>query len=144
MYKTILVTLDRSELAEQALAHAVAIADAFHAAIELVTVVPVLDQEAMLATGVDIDWEREVAQYEEYLRGIVSRVAEEGPKVRSQVRRGDIAEEILRHAQEARADLIVMSTHGRSGLGRWVYGSIADRVLRHASVPVLLVRATET
>jgi nucleotide-binding universal stress UspA family protein len=41
-------------------------------------------------------------------------------------------------------DLIVMSTHGRSGIGRWVYGSVADKVLRSSSLPVLLVRATET
>ena len=49
---------------------------------------------------------------------------------------------ILDAAQLHRADLIVMSTHGRSGLGRMVYGSVADQVLRHAEVPVLLVPAT--
>ena len=70
------------------------------------------------------------------LRGILARISEEGLRARSAVRRGDVAEEILRHAQELPADLIVMSTHGRSGLGRWVYGSIADRVLRPALVMV--------
>jgi len=143
MYKRILLTLDRSPLAEQALPHAVAIAGAFGASLELVGVVPIVAQEAMYAAGAHADWESEVAQYENYLAGVLSRVQGEGLKANREIRRGDVAEEILRHAEEAEVDLIVMSTHGRSGLGRWVYGSIADRVLRHAAVPVLLVRATE-
>lgn len=143
MYKRIIVTLDRSALAEQALAHAVDIAKAFGAQIELVIVVPVMQQLMQNGSTVNIDWDAEVAEDEEYLAGILARVREAGVEVRSEVRRGDVAEEILRHVDEARADLIVMSTHGRSGLGRWVYGSIADRVLRHSPVPVLLVRATE-
>ena len=64
-------------------------------------------------------------------------------QVSTVIRRGDVAEEILAHTDEAEGDLIVMCTHGRSGLGRWVYGSIADRTLRYASVAVLLVRAAE-
>jgi len=52
---------------------------------------------------------------------------------------GDPADEILAQARSARADLVVMATHGRSGLGRWLYGSVADEVLRRASVPIFLV-----
>jgi nucleotide-binding universal stress UspA family protein len=143
MYKRVLLTLDRSSLAEQALPHAVAVANAFEASVELLAVVPIGDREAMFGTGVNVNWESEVAQYEEYLAGVLSRVQQEDLQVHSEVRRGDVADEILRHVEEADVDLIVMSTHGRSGLGRWVYGSVADRVLRHATVPVLLVRATE-
>lgn len=143
MYKKIIVTLDRSAPAEQALAHGVEIAKAFGGRIEVVTVVPVMQQPVLEGTPVPVNWDAEVAQDEEYLKGIAARVKEAGVEVRSEVRRGDVAEEILRHVEEAKADLIVMSTHGRSGLGRWVYGSIADRVLRHSPVPVLLVRATE-
>jgi nucleotide-binding universal stress UspA family protein len=143
MYNRMLLTLDRSPLAEQALPHAVAMAKALGASLELVAVVPIAEQQAMYPAGVAVDWESEVAQYEEYLAGVLSRVREEGLKAHSAIVRGDVAGEILRHAEEHDVDLIVMSTHGRSGLGRWVYGSIADRVLRHATVPVLLVRATE-
>jgi len=143
MYKRVMLTLDRSPLAEQALPHAVALAKAFGASIELVGVVPIVPPDGMYAGAVTVDWESETAQYEEYLAGVLSRVQEEGLKARSEIRRGDVANEILRHAEEAQVDVIVMSTHGRSGLGRWVYGSIADRVLRHATAPVLLVRATE-
>jgi nucleotide-binding universal stress UspA family protein len=142
MYKRILVTLDRSPLAEQALPHAVALAKAFGGTIELVTVVPITGFDNPEA-GIRIDWDREVDEDRDYLAGIVARVNDSDVPAKSEIRRGDIAEEILRHAQEMKVDLIVMSTHGRSGLGRWVYGSIADRVLRYATVPVLLVRASE-
>lgn len=143
MYKRILVTLDRSEFAEQALVHAVAVAKAFGSTIELLSVVP-LPQAAGPDAGIlFIDWDGEVAECEAYLAGVVSRLTEEGLKAESEIRRGEVTEEILRHAEEMHADLLVMSTHGRSGLGRWVYGSVADRVLRHAAVPVLLVRVVE-
>ena len=72
-------------------------------------------------------------------KGVSGRLAEEEVRVRTEVLRGDVAEEIIDHARHC--DLVIMSTHGRSGLGRWVYGSIADRTLRYATVPVLLVRA---
>ncbi len=143
MYQRILLTLDRSPLAEKALPHAVALAQACHAALELVSVVPLSDVQASAEYVVYVDRDQEAAQCEEYLRSVQSRLQGEGLQVAATVRRGDVTEEILHHADECGADLIVMSTHGRSGLGRWVYGSIADRVLRHASVPVLLVRASE-
>jgi nucleotide-binding universal stress UspA family protein len=54
---------------------------------------------------------------------------------------GSVAEGILSYAIRNEADVIVMSTHGRSGLGRWVFGSVADRVLHAADIPVWLVRA---
>jgi nucleotide-binding universal stress UspA family protein len=54
---------------------------------------------------------------------------------------GHAADEIIKVAQDIKADLIAMSTHGRSGLGRWALGSITDKVLRESPVPVLTVRA---
>jgi len=54
---------------------------------------------------------------------------------------GSVSDGILASAREHAADVIVMSTHGRAGLGRWVFGSVADQVLRHAELPVWLVRA---
>lgn len=143
MYKRIMLTLDRSGLAEQALPHAVAMAKAFNAELALVMVVPVVVAENAPEFGARVNWDEEVAQDQEYLRGIIARLEEGGLRVTSDLLRGDIAEEILRHAQDRDIDLIIMSTHGRSGMGRWVYGSIADRVLRHAPVPVLLVRSAE-
>jgi nucleotide-binding universal stress UspA family protein len=62
---------------------------------------------------------------------------------RTMVATGNAADEILKAADEVKADLIAMSTHGRSGLRRLAFGSITDKVIRGANVPVLLVRAPE-
>lgn len=80
------------------------------------------------------------AELQSYLQGISARVREWGAIARWEVREGNPAEEILQYVSEVQADLLVMSTHGLSGISRWVYGSVADRVLRHAPCPVLLVR----
>lgn len=143
MYSNILVTLDQSELAEKALPHAVAVAKAFHATLHLLSVVPVVDPETMYAAGVAVDWEAQLTRAREYMGAMRKRVMSEGVEAEWDVCQGDITEEILRYCEQQECDLVVMCTHGRSGLGRWVYGSVADRVLRHAQVPVLLIRASE-
>jgi nucleotide-binding universal stress UspA family protein len=143
MYGHIMLPLDGSPLAEQALPHAVALARTCAAGLDFVAVVPLPDPEAAGAPEAQPDWGSEAAQQKAYLNGLVAQAGADGLRASSQLLRGDVAETILRHVEEAGVDLIVMCTHGRSGLGRWVYGSIADRVLRHAPVPVLLVRAQE-
>jgi len=83
----------------------------------------------------------ELNEAEEYLAGLAGRLTGEGLKVNTDLRRGDVAEELLEHATACQCDLIVMSTHGRSGIARWVYGSVADRVLRYGlhAVPAILI-----
>lgn len=141
MYDRILLTLDTSELAEQAMPHGVALARSFDAELYVLSVVPV--EETDSATASAIDWDREVAATEEYLSGIEKALRADDVKCHTELRRGNVAEEILEYSEKCEADVIVMSTHGRSGLGRWVYGSVTDRVLRYADVPVLLVRVAE-
>ena len=143
MYDSILVTLDESDLAERSLPHAAALAKAFGSTIHLLSVVPVTDPEAMREMGVAVDWEARLSHARDYLKALRKRVMDDGVEVEWDVCQGDVTEEILNYSDQQECSLIVMSTHGRSGLGRWVYGSIADKVLRHASVPVLLVRASE-
>jgi nucleotide-binding universal stress UspA family protein len=143
MYEYILLTLDGSPLAEQAVPHALAMARAFHARLHLLTVVAVPRHEGRGEAVEAAHLERDAQEAGDYLANLRAQLAEEGLECQTAVRRGDIAEEIILHAAGIGANLIVMCTHGRSGLGRWVYGSVADRVLRHAAVPVLLVRATE-
>jgi nucleotide-binding universal stress UspA family protein len=143
MYNQILVPLDQSELAERALVHAVELARVLGGTLHLVSVVPVGDMDAMLTAGVVVDRTAQVESAREYMKGIRKRVIADGVEAEWDVCQGDIAEELLRYCEQQDIELIVMSTHGRSGLGRWVYGSIADRVLRYAPVPVLLVRASE-
>ncbi len=143
MYEHILVALDQSDLAERGLPHAVALAAAFGGTVHLVSVVPLVAPEALTATGVAVDREEQLSSAREYMAGIRKRVMTEGVEAEWDVCQGDVADELLRYCDQQECDLIVMCTHGRTGPGRWVYGSIADQVLRHAPVPVLLVRATD-
>jgi nucleotide-binding universal stress UspA family protein len=85
--------------------------------------------------------ERAEARARDALRQAAEPLARAGLAVELDLRREPAAEAILAGAAEQGADLIVMSTHGRGGLDRVAHGSVADRVLRAAAVPVLLVRA---
>ena len=77
----------------------------------------------------------------DYLEATSESLKSTGATVQVKVGIGNPADEILRVADEINANLIAMSTHGRSGISRWAFGSISDRVLRGASTPILLVRA---
>jgi nucleotide-binding universal stress UspA family protein len=77
---------------------------------------------------------------EEYLAPIAAGLRARGVDVTFQVRQGRPDEEILVAAREHGADPIAMATHGRTGLGRLLFGSVAEAVLRHATVPVFLIR----
>ncbi len=76
-----------------------------------------------------------------YLNSVAERLKPTGAAIKVEARTGAAAEEILKAADEMQADLIAMSTHGMSGLGRWAFGSVTGRVLRAATRPVLTVRA---
>ena len=143
MYKHLLVPLDQSELAEVALPHAAAVAQAMHAQVTLVAVVDVLDEETMRAAGAAMDWETEIENLGDYLQTLCHRLGEEDVPCDWEVLKGDVGEQILEYAEEKDCDLIVMSTHGRSGLAKWVHGSVADRLVAKTPVPILLVRAEE-
>jgi nucleotide-binding universal stress UspA family protein len=81
------------------------------------------------------------ASAESYLSQLVSRMTYDGITVQSEVMIGKAAEIITEYATKNSIDLIAIATHGRSGVSRWVWGSVADRILRSACVPVLMVRA---
>ena len=146
MFKKILVPLDGSELAERALEPAIRIAEKFGGEVILLRVaVP----ETMLVglacltpqpyEVYDADLWRDQEEAQAYLSGITTRWAAAQVPVRTEVISGTPPEMIVEAAQEAGADLVVMSTHGRSGLSRLIYGSVAEAVLRGARVPVLLI-----
>ncbi len=149
-HRRILVPLDGSELAEGVLPHVAVLIRPGETQVHLFSVLTtgLGDRTVALLTtyppGLQLSTTalaQARAQMEVYLRGVAARLREHGASVRQQVREGNPAEEILRYAAEIEADLIVMSTHGLSGVSRWVYGSVTDRVLRGAGCPVLLVRA---
>lgn len=154
MFETIVVPLDGSEHAEEALGRAVEVAKKFESRLILVQAVEsmaqrlsqppgVLESPTATAASVDvlqtaIDAEKEAAR--KYLGDWRDRLTSEGLKVEAFVGEGAAADVILGLGKDQGADLIVMSTHGRGGLGRLFFGSVADAVLRHSEVPVLLVR----
>ncbi len=81
-----------------------------------------------------------VREAEEYLRRIEKRLKTKGFNVDSHVRYGDEVSEILDHASQEDVDLIAMSTHGRTGMKRWLFGSAAEKIVRDSPKPVFLAR----
>jgi nucleotide-binding universal stress UspA family protein len=130
-YEKILVPLDGSECAENILSTVEKLATDLKVSIALLRVA-----YAHTFPGVD------PTEAEEYLQGIEKRLQAKGFRVESHVRYGDEAGEILDHAAQKDIDLIAMSTHGRSGVKRWLLGSVAEKLLSHATKPIFLVRCT--
>lgn len=154
MYRRIVVPLDGSKLAECVLPHVESIAKG--CGVEEVILVSVTER---IAARAPIEWPRTAwpaprdigavpvtvgkkqAQAERYLNRIAKRMEKKGLSVGTKVLLGNPAEEIIYFVEHDGADLIVMASHGRSGLSRWAYGSVADRVFRASKVPLLMVRA---
>lgn len=137
MYRTILVPLDGSSLSEQALPMATALAQAMGAQLILVQVIctPGVDREEVQR--------KTEAEAKEYLAGVAGQLAERGLQAAIALSYGTVVEGILSAIELRQANLVVMCTHGRSGLKRWLYGSVAEALLGRSPVPVLLVRPAD-
>jgi len=141
-YKNILVPLDGSNTAEVALPHAFALARLSGAEVMLLLVVPPVEPLVQADKPViDEQWPARKARVIEYLNSLSERADCEGLTLQSAVESGPPAETILEFAAKRSIDLIVMATHGHSGMKRWLLGSVAEKVLRAADRPVLLIRA---
>ena len=143
MYKKILVPLDGSDLAKKALDEAEKLANCFGAEIILFEVVPFMPiyGSPELVTPLIVD-EKQKEAAEKYLANLSEELKKKGLKVTGVVRTGQqVAVEIIDFAKESGANLIVMCTHGRSGISRWVLGSVALKVLTRAETPILLIRS---
>lgn len=127
--RCLLVPLDGSALAERALPYAATLARASGARLVLVRVAPLGGGPAG------------AREAREYLERIAADLTAEGRPVEITVPAGDVVEEIVAVAHRQAADLLVSATHGRGGLGRWVYGSTAAALLARTHLPILLVRA---
>jgi nucleotide-binding universal stress UspA family protein len=138
-FKKLLVPLDGSSCAEDVLPFVEGLAHDLKAGISLLRVA-----YARTFPGVDpTDAEVAVVQEaEKYLQDIEGQLKGKGFEVDTHVRYGDDAEEILDHAAQKGIDFIAMTTHGRSGVKRWLLGSVAEKILRHAPKPVFLVRCS--
>ena len=143
MYTNILVPLDGSSFAEVALPHASALAAKFECKVTLVKVVEVPQvYQSVTDQGVFEDIHRAATKdATDYLDSVKAKLIAEGLTVELDVIEGDnIAAMLLEAIEECGADLVVMSTHGRTGFDRWRFGSVAQRVARHATVTTVLVR----
>ncbi len=143
MYKKILVPLDGSDLAKMALDQAEKLAKTFDAEIILFQVVPFMPiyGSPELVTPLIVD-EKQKEAAEKYLMSLGEDLKKRGLRVAATVRTGQqVAVEIIDFAKEVGADLIAMCTHGRSGISRWVMGSVALKVLTRAETPILLIRS---
>jgi nucleotide-binding universal stress UspA family protein len=150
--KTLIVPLDGSILAESVLSHVKALAKQRGTQPVDVVLLGVCDQplisskspETSLPVGGEKRVKQNMASFEleskQYLAGVKKRFKDTGLKVKSKVLIGNPAVEIIKYSSRNPFNLIVMATHGRSGLMRWVYGSVADMVLRKGSSPIFLVR----
>ena len=141
MYKRILVPLDGSRLAESVLPHAQALAKVEGAEI-IILRVPALPAAEIFTRApgmvsiINKDLEEEA---ETYVNDKVAYLTDEHIKAKGLTKDGPAPDIILSVAEEAHADLIAMSTHGWTGVKRWLLGSVADKVVHHAHVPVMLV-----
>ncbi len=145
--RKILVLLDGSELAESVLPHVEAVAKQQGSG--LVEVVLLTVCEPMLLPSyypatLPLSWDDHMTRCkredEDYLCKIEKRLRDVGLTVRSEVLVGKPADAIVDYVSKNPVSLIIMSTHGRSGLGRWVFGSVAERVLLGVTSPILLIR----
>jgi nucleotide-binding universal stress UspA family protein len=151
MYERILVPLDGSDVGEAALPYvrelATSPAPNMKVEIILLQVIPTLTHYVasnQLATSIPYT-DKEVEQIKDKAKGYLDEVAQrlksKGVTVKTKVSTGHAAEEIIKAAEETKAGLVAMSTHGRSGISRWVLGSVTDKVLREGKVPILTVSA---
>ena len=146
MYQTILVPMDGSKLAECVLPHVQTLVSGSQA--KRVIFARVVEP-IYLPPGDYIFPEEQVrkmeaenkADAENYIKDIVSRAKYDGARVEPAVLYGRAADTLAEFATKNRIDIIIIATHGRSGVSRWVWGSVADRILRSSCVPVLMVRA---
>jgi len=140
--KLILVPTDFTEPSERALDAAMDLARLLGAAIELLHVN--IDPTFVVPPpgdimAVPIDISRAVATAEEQLEAAVARVRAGGLAVTGASESGRMHTEIVDHARKIGADMIVMGTHGRHGIGHALLGSVAEKVVQHAPCPVLVV-----
>ena len=145
MYTKILTPLDGSTTAEKALPYARFLAGALKLPIELLAVVDIAEMATHLsadrARHLDTIIQDIVRHSEEYLKRVAGSLP--GGSTKCMVEKGRAEQVIVETAAADKGTLVAMATHGRSGINRWLLGSVAEKVLRGTSNPLLLVRATE-
>ncbi len=145
MYSRVVVPLDGSPLAEGILPFIVQIAGPLDLEMVLVYVVRPIVLEAVEGTPLFTpdDMGTRLKEARAYLAPLAADLRARGVRVTTDARSGEPVAEIIAAARENEADLIAMTTHGRGGFGRLLFGSVAEAVLRQAQIPVLMMRLTQ-
>jgi len=150
MYKKVMVPLDGSELAECVFPHLETIAKGCQPPAEVIVVQAV--EPLSVPYGIEVFQFSSLQQVEafethrkteaeKYLTKVVARLKKTGIKARAEVIYGKAGEALSDYATKNNVDLVIIATHGRSGISRWVLGSVANRIVHSARAPVLMVRA---
>jgi nucleotide-binding universal stress UspA family protein len=146
MYKKILIPLDGSKRAEAILPHVEELAHNFEAQVVFLQVIEpnyvyTSPPGYTIVNVEEISHEANTKQAESYLAGLAGEFREKNIKAKSIVENGSVSRTILNVAEREKVDLIAMASHGRSGLSRVFYGSVAASLLHSVDRPLLLVRA---
>jgi nucleotide-binding universal stress UspA family protein len=148
MYKKILVPLDGSPLAACVIPHIENIAKSCGSAIDLISVVepieiPTRGKIALSDDDIKLIDNEAKKETHKYLDSMVERLKRSGIKANPVILTGKPAESLIEYANNNHVDMLIMATHGRSGLTRFFWGSVAEKVLHAINIPVLLIRANE-
>jgi nucleotide-binding universal stress UspA family protein len=141
MFKRILLPLDSSKLAECVLPHLVAIAQVCEPEVQLLRVSEPFGVTARLRMVDPVDWQIRKAEAASYLSGIAARLQDAGLHVSTHLYDGRPAEQIVEVAQSWNADLILMSSHGQSGISPWNVSSVVQQVILRAHRSMMIIRA---
>jgi nucleotide-binding universal stress UspA family protein len=143
MYKSMLIPADGSKLAESAFSYAEELAARLDTKVTILHVVDPRESEMLPMHRAYVDRSSETVsrRISEVQKKLGKKSEREAPDVSGDVVTGHAAEEILSYMREKGIDLIVMSTHGHTGIRHWVVGSVADKLLQASPVPLLLVRS---
>jgi nucleotide-binding universal stress UspA family protein len=139
MLETVLIPLDGSTLAECAISHGVAIAQTFNARIVLLHI---LEEPSVTNTQQAVDplnWHIRKSEARAYLDYVAARMEQSRLPTQSVILDGRAADQIVAYAESHNVDLIVLSSHGQSGLSNWSVSSIAEKVTHRASTSLMLV-----
>ncbi|MBX3171582.1 MAG: universal stress protein [Candidatus Eremiobacteraeota bacterium] len=144
MIQSILVPLDGSSLSEQALPWAFDLAEKYAAQVILLRVGILPDVwSPQDAPDMDTRLDELETQCMRYLLAVEARFKERNLPIKAEYGVGNATQRIVERSQQPDCSLIVMNSHGRDGFTRWMIGSVAEKVARHAGCPVLLIRKPE-
>lgn len=141
MFKRILLPLDSSKLAECVLPHLVALAKICEPEVQLLRVLEPFGVTARMRLIDPVDWQIRKAEAESYLSGIAKHLKDAGLQVSTHIYDGKPAEQIIDIANSWNADLILLSSHGQSGISPWNVSSVVQQVIMRANRSLMIIRA---